>query len=480
MTAFLIEAGRDVIYKCIDDLGGDNNRPDFLHDYDYDKFSSMTAHEKYLAADDFNGKMRDGFDRSFYTKFYQKLGNDIRSYGCVASALREIDPESIQAIPKFIVKLINEHRANPDAGKCYYVVDAIRNPFEAIYLKDRFSAFYMIGVTAKDSERKDRLLKDGLEYFDLAEVDYREGADIDNIDIDTENKEKIKKQNKRPTGRGALVVQNVAACLEKCDIYIDNPSDFSFSRGFNNPSHVAGNIVNYVALMQRPGLVTPTAIERCMQIALTAKLNSGCLSRQVGAAICDDKYSILSIGWNDVARGQVSCLLRNASYFVNGHDSEAYSDYELKNDVFRKKIKLKVESLGSGGRKRLGGRVYSYCFKQVYNEITGVKNQVHTRALHAEENAFLQLAMRGVGGVDSGFLFTTASPCELCSKKAYQMGISKIYYIDPYPGIATSNILQSGSNRPELVLFSGAVGRAFHQLYHPVMPYKDEIEYLLS
>ena len=71
-----------------------------------------------------------------------------------------------------------------------------------------------------------------------------------------------------------------------------------------------------------------------------------------------------------------------------------------------------------------------------------------------------------------------AGPCELCAKKAYQLGIKKIYYIDPYPGISLDHIFQSGTKRPVVELFSGALGRAHHQLYTPIFPYKDEQELL--
>ncbi|WP_235846252.1 deaminase [Morganella psychrotolerans] len=57
-------------------------------------------------------------------------------------------------------------------------------------------------------------------------------------------------------------------------------------------------------------------------------------------------------------------------------------------------------------------------------------NQVHTRSLHAEENAFLQISKYGGTGVQHGSLYTTASPCELCAKKAYQLGIKEIVFID--------------------------------------------------
>ena len=97
--------------------------------------------------------------------------------------------------------------------------------------------------------------------------------------------------------------------------------------------------------------------------------------------------------------------------------------------------------------------------------------------MHAEENAFLQISKYGGAGIEGGKLFSTASPCELCSKKAYQLGIKEIYYIDPYPGISKSHILSFGvTGNPEMILFKGAIGNAYISLYSPKLPYKDEIK----
>lgn len=128
----------------------------------------------------------------------------------------------------------------------------------------------------------------------------------------------------------------------------------------------------------------------------------------------------------------------------------------------------------------MGGKNLSYCFKDLYfaTESKQKSNQVHTRSLHAEENAFLQIAKYGGMGVQGGKLFTTASCCELCSKKAYQLGIKEIYYIDSYPGISNDHIFSVGdeNQRPKVILFSGAIGRAYISLYNPLIPIKDEIE----
>lgn len=216
-----------------------------------------------------------------------------------------------------------------------------------------------------------------------------------------------------------------------------------------------------------------------MQAALTAKANSGCISRQVGAVVTDERFSIKAMGWNDVPEGQIPCLLRNVAHLMRGNcDPVAYSDYEKSNVEFKETVAGLY--LGSNGAESYEGRNLSYCFKAAYNKQTKQKNQVHTRSLHAEENAFLQIAKHGGPAIQGGYLFTTASPCELCAKKAYQLGIKRIFYIDPYPGIASKHVLASGVARPETRLFDGAVGTAYHDLYQPIMSYKDELPHLLA
>jgi dCMP deaminase len=214
-----------------------------------------------------------------------------------------------------------------------------------------------------------------------------------------------------------------------------------------------------------------------MQIAYTAKYNSGCISRQVGAVITDAYFSIKSIGWNNIPEGQVPCLLRSADELLDKDlreaDNIAFSKYEKNTeDKFFPEFQDKFSSID---RTNMQGHNCSFCFKDIQNSITEGKNQVHTKSLHAEENAMMQISKYGGQSLKNGILFTTASPCELCAKKAYQLGITKVFYIDPYPGISMSQILDCGKLKPQTHLFTGAIGRAYHKLYEPFMPYKDEI-----
>lgn len=394
-------------------------------------------------------------DKNLYSDLYQKLGNNIRKYGDVLKNDNDSGNNMFflaRRANDFIkaIRYINKLKKVPTL----ICIDAIRNPYEAIYFKDRYSAFYLMSINTDNEERIKRL-------------NYMNKTQIDSLD-ELEYPEKLK-------GTELFFNQNIAACLELSDIHVYNPQVNQNERFF-----LTSQLVKYFMLMKHPGLITPTHIERCMQIAYNAKLNSGCLSRQVGAVITDSDFSVKAIGWNNVAEGQVSCNLRDIENLYINKDRTTFSDFEIENEKFQEKIEEKIQLQKY---KDINGRIYQYCFKDFYEDITKKKNQVHTRALHAEENAFLQIVKSGGQGIKGGNLFTTASPCELCSKKAFQLGIKNIYYIDPYPGISIQHILSFGSNdniKPKTNLFYGAIGRAYNCLYSQRLSIKDELNLLMD
>lgn len=404
-----------------------------------------------------NKKLSKILGKANFVKIFQKIGKNIRGSGCPFS--EEILPGKFTTVSEKIDSIIKSIRKNSKStglGKTYIVIDAIRNPFEAAYFQDRYSSFYLIAVSCLDDERKKRLRLLGYSDNEIEKIDAAEHPE--GLKLGT------------PL---AYIAQDIPSCLQIADLHINNKTTENRVSEF---FHLANQLIRFVTLMRYPGTVTPTALERCMQIAHTAKLNSGCISRQVGAVVTDENFSVKCIGWNDTPKGQVPCNLRNRADLEEGLDQSAYSDFEKKSTEFiehiaEKTIKLKTISTNTG-------RNLSFCFKSEYNKLKNSNNQVFTRSLHAEENAFLQITKYGGQAIEGGKLFTTASPCELCSKKAYQLGIKEIYYIDPYPGIAINHILMGGIQNPELILFSGAIGRAFHNLYTPKPSYKDELDTL--
>lgn len=365
--------------------------------------------KKYTCSITWSSKLYDNTSQEvdLYTFLMQIFGNNIRRYGNpYKDNSTEVTPYVIaDKIDEIIANTIKYHKEYCGDKKVRICIDALRNPLEVIYFREKYRAFQLVAINTEESMRKKR----------LSNLTDEKLKNIDNIEYPAKISTEM-----------IFYHQNIQNCLEIADIYIYNPTDSDYR-------NLTKQIMKYISLILHPGLVTPTNVERCMQLAYNVRYNSGCLSRQVGAVITDSSYSIKAVGWNDVPHGQVPCNLRDISEYCKDKNVEEYSNFELNDVKFSNVMKRINETISEYREKKdiIDDLIFPYCFKDIYNAIEGKNNQVHTRALHAEENAFLQISKYGGVGIKGGCLFTTASPCELCSKKAYQLGITKIYYIDP-------------------------------------------------
>lgn len=395
--------------------------------------------------------------KRIFSSVLQRWGNNIRSYD------NPVEPnEKIISIyaPACLARKINQfikliHKKNKLKDDfTHIVIDALRNPYEVLFFRERYAAFYLMSINTNEKLRRDKLIERGYDRFTIRDLDAKES---DNKDFSHSYQE-----------------IDINKCIELSDIFVTHDgSNYRENRKLNN------QIITYLSLIRHPGLIPPSPMERVMQIAYTAKLNSGCLSRQVGAVVTNASYSVQAVGWNTVAQGQTPCSLRCLTDLISGEDPVAYSEFERQDSVFHSSTTL-LNDKYKAAKDSLLGLPNAYCFKDIHTTTAKKQrfNQVHTRALHAEENAFLQLAKYGTEGIKGGKLFTTSSCCELCGKKAYQLGIKEIIYIDSYPGITQQHILGCGESRPKMVLFHGAIGRAYSNLYNPFVPFKDELEAL--
>ena len=142
----------------------------------------------------------------------------------------------------------------------------------------------------------------------------------------------------------------------------------------------------------------PTWDEYFLSIAKLVATRSTCLRRQVGAVVVKSKQ-ILATGYNGAPSGLEHCdkigCLRN---------------------------ELKIPS----------GERHELC-----------------RALHAEQNAFLQAARHGIS-VDGATLYITNQPCSICAKMIINAGITKIIIDGGYPDEFAKKFLKDA--RVELVV----------------------------
>ena len=127
-----------------------------------------------------------------------------------------------------------------------------------------------------------------------------------------------------------------------------------------------------------------------MEIAKMVALRSTCLRRKTGAVIVRDKR-ILATGYNGAPSGVRHC-----------------------------------DEVG--------------CLREELGIPSGERHEL-CRGLHAEQNAILQAALHGVSLKDSE-IFTTHEPCILCSKMLINVGIKKIYYLEPYPDELARELLE--------------------------------------
>lgn len=446
------EALHSDVVECDNYLNNKGYRKDAT---EIDKFKQLIL----VQIPKFRNKLDEHLNQTFKKmpgKDLQRWGNNIRNFNSVISQniIHEKSPSCLASkINQFIKMFRTKDKEASPSNPTLIVIDALQNPYEILYFRERYSAFYTISVNTEEDVRKTKLALIGYRRNEIEEID---------------EEEKVKKELSQSYER-----IDIDKCIELSDIHLTHdgtPVDENRS--------LINQIITYLALIFHPGLVPPSPLERIMQIAYTAKLNSGCLSRQVGAVVTNESYSVKSVGWNTVPEGQTPCTLRDMCDLCGQEDSGAFSNFEKHDLGFRNYIEKLVVRY-SPNRNKLNGLPLSYCFKDIYTTVSDQrKNQVRTRSLHAEENAFLQLAKYGTTGIRGGKLFTTASCCELCAKKAYQLGIKEIYYIDSYPGISKQHILECGDNQPKTILFTGAVGRAYINLYNPFVPQKDEIESL--
>ena len=132
---------------------------------------------------------------------------------------------------------------------------------------------------------------------------------------------------------------------------------------------------------KRPKLKRPTWDEYFLSICKLIASRSTCLRRQVGAVIVKDKQ-ILASGYNGAPTGIKHC-----------------------------------DIVG--------------CLREELGVPSGQRHEL-CRALHAEQNAFLQAAKHGVS-LNGASIYITTQPCSICAKMIINAGIKKVIIQGGYP-----------------------------------------------
>lgn len=317
-----------------------------------------------------------------------------------------------------------------------YAVDGVKHPAEAQLLAKE-GDFFLLAVQASQKTRWERSrekLNDDRNQFDI--IDKRDHTETDQWGV--------------PIAHG----QRVGDCLLLADAIIWNDKPFqSFLSGSQQGTlaELEKKIGRFCEVIDSPGQVAPSLGEIRMSQAYAISRRSSCLRRKVGAVITNPYGRIVAEGYNEVPPNQFSCK-----------------------DVYRRcyREKLREEELlalsqlfacGKCGGKLSSDVECTDCDKRYTHVVPRRHNLDYCRALHAEENAILQVSRHGGMGLEGGIIYATTFPCALCAKKIVSCKIRTVIFTEPYDIPEALQFFQDA--KTELLSFEGFTHKAFQKVF---------------
>ncbi len=186
---------------------------------------------------------------------------------------------------------------------------------------------------------------------------------------------------------------------------------------------------------------TPTRDEHAQFLAAGAALRSSEFGRQVGAAIATPDGSVIAVGANEAP------IAGGGSHWEE--DGPGNRDFEIGDtDTNRRNLNQLAEQVAEEIDTELSGlfdevdgsdgaaeRIQA-AIRTELPEVLRTSSIKHLtefgRSVHAEMNALLDAARRGVP-VIGATLYTTTFPCHNCARHIVGAGIKRVVYIEPYP-----------------------------------------------
>lgn len=337
----------------------------------------------------------DSAGRADQIRQMQDLGNQLRKrYGndvCSELAIRDIA----------VWRQRQSKSESPDkiaiTESTVFLIDQLKHPAESELLQTVYgNIYYQVGILSSDDEKINTLIKDDIDRAAAVQL------------IETDRRENDKKYGQQ---------------LEKTLAY----SDYFISNISQNLPSLKDRVNRFINLVHGKIGITPTFDEVGMNAAYTAGLRSACLSRQVGAAICDDNGNVLAVGRNDVPKFGGGLYTsddgendrRCVNYGAKCYNTEHIN--KLKDDIKRilvphitnpKDVSDVIENIE---KNTLIGSLLEF-----------------SRAIHAEMDAITALARNNNCGTHNATIYTTTYPCHNCARHIIAAGIKRVVYIEPY------------------------------------------------
>jgi len=389
----------------------------------------------------------------------EKTASGKEDYAAIARAL-VLQIREIRA-SKTNVKAAKGQPVTPDRKPRAYILDSIRHPAEVQLLRHVYKdAFVLIGVVCEDERRVARI---GEKYRDAGRTN---ALDFMKRDADAAEKHG----------------QHVADAFHLSDYFVDNTVDRMKGVEPNPDWDVVENLSRLVKILTHSELVRPTVAEMAMHHADSAQMQSGCLSRQVGAAVVDIHGNVVATGTNEVPKAGGGVY--GESFIQEPQDARCAKERVCRN-VQEQNLIINELIAGLKELRELTPERKKGVAKELRNTRIGELLEF-SRAVHAEMDALLSAARKGVSLVGTR-LFVTTFPCHYCARHIVTAGVDEVQYIEPYPKSQALNlhkdsivIEHSGWEPPsrggDKVLFrpfSGVAPQLYKRAFKKDRPLKD-------
>jgi deoxycytidylate deaminase len=391
----------------------------------------------------------------------EKTSSGNEDYSAIARALvlkiREVRAR------KTNVDVLEGQPVKPDQKPRAYILDSIRHPAEVHLLRHVYKdAFVLIGVVCEEEKRIERIAEK-----------YKDGG-----------RENAREFMKRDADAEEKHGQHVGDAFHLSDYFIDNTVNREKKTGEPNPDwDVVENLSRLVKIITHSELVRPSIAEMAMHHAQSAKMQSGCLSRQVGAAVVDSCGNMVATGTNEVPKAGGGVY--GESFDTESNDARCFiENKECSNS--KEQIQIIQELIEDLEELRnLTPEHKKAVAKQLKKTRIGGLLEF-SRAVHAEMDALFSAARTGVSLVGTR-MFVTTFPCHYCARHIVAAGVDEVQYIEPYPKSKALNLHKdaiaiehsgwkppsSGGNRVLFRPFSGVAPQLYKRAFTKDRSLKD-------
>jgi len=335
---------------------------------------------------------------------------------------------------------INKQRSSCEGSRTIFLIDSLKRPEEVEELRNIYgNGFFLFAIHASE-ESRDKYLQNHCHI--LAE---------------TNRKALIARDKDDELGHG----QATSEAFHLADFFVSEDG---------NNTRVWNTMERFFDLVFGKPFLTPTFNEYAMYMAYVASMKSADLSRQVGAVVTVGE-DIVSTGANECPKpggGSYWPVFDQANHrifdveggrdYMNGYDKNGQDKDAI--------IAALKEGIPSDALRVLEANIRT----SGINDLTEFG-----RVVHAEMDAILGCARRGVSCRDS-VLYSTTFPCHNCAKHIIASGVKKVVFIEPYPksralnghkdAIRTRALVRGGEDYKVLFLpFIGVGPKRFVDLF---------------